>query len=167
MKFILKVLTVFCIFLLASCNKQDRETEIIQLPIHRQFKTETMPVKLSEIDSFTEYKDNLFIVNSIAELPEDIHFGVDDFKRADINFSEYSLVIAYQFIIGDVVAYKYNWLYNNWFDRYQFNISLDKVKDSEYVDGEIERCTYMRSAILVRHIPSDSGWTISLSVNER
>lgn len=138
MKNFIKVFIIFSIALLTSCNREDREPLITPLSIHRQFKTETMHVKLSDIDSFTGYEDELFIVNSITNLPEDIYFSVEDFKRADINFSEYSLVVVYQLIPGDIVNYKYGWEYNNWYERYQFCISLDKIKDSEYINGETD-----------------------------
>ncbi len=111
-----------------------------------------MPVKLSELKDFTEYKDKLFIVNSIDELPDDKYFSTEDFVRANINFYEYSLVIVYQLILGDIVTYQYSWCYDNWEERYQFNTTYDRIKDSEYVDGEIENFTYLRSAILVRRI---------------
>ena len=99
MKQILNILILLSIVLFTSCNKEDREPEYTPLTIHRQFNTQTMPVKLSELKDFTEYKDKIFIVNSIDELPEDKYFSTEDFVRANINFSEYSLVIVYQLIL--------------------------------------------------------------------
>lgn len=166
MKQILNILILLSIVLFTSCNKEDREPEYTPLTIHRQFNTQTMPVKLSELKDFAEYKDKLFIVNSIGELPEDSHFSTEDFVRANINFSEYSLVIVYQLILGDIVTYQYSWCYDNWEERYQFNTTYDRIKDSEYVDGEIENFTYLRSAILVRRIPADAKWSISMGIYE-
>lgn len=125
-----------------------------------------MPVKLSELKDFTEYKDKIFIVNSIDELPEDKYFSTEDFVRANINFSEYSLVIVYQLILGDIVTYQYGWYYDNWDEHYQFNTIYDRIKDSEYVDGEIENFTYLRSAILVRRIPFDAKCSILMDIYE-
>jgi len=165
MKYIFFLL--LAIGLLTSCNKDEGDPEFTPLPIERQFKTETLPVKLSELKDFTEYEDEVFIVNSIDELPDDKHFSVEDFTKANINFSEYSLIIAYQLLFGDITSFSYGWCYNNWFDRYQFNTKLGYVKDSEYEAGEIENLTFIRSAVLVRHIPSDSDCTISLSIYEQ
>lgn len=167
MKQILNILVMLSITLLTSCNKEDIEPEYTPLTIHRQFNTQTMPVKLSELKDFTEYKDKIFIVNSIDELPEDWHFSTEDFLRANINFSEYSLIIAYQLIIGDIVTHQYEWCYNNWDERYQFNTIYDRIKDSEYVNGEIENFTYLRSAILVRRIPSDARCSILMYIHEQ
>ncbi len=166
MKQILNILILLSIVLFTSCNKEDREPEYTPLTIHRQFNTQTMPVKLSELKDFTEYKDKIFIVNSIDELPEDKYFSTEDFVRANINFSEYSLVIVYQLILGDIVTYQYGWCYDNWDESYQFNTIYDRIKDSEYVDGEIENFTYLRSAILVRRIPFDAKCSILMDIYE-
>lgn len=61
-------------------------------------------------------------------------------------------------ILGDIVTYQYGWCYNNWEERYQFNTTYDRIKDSEYVNGNIENFTYLRSAILVRRISSLCIW---------
>lgn len=166
MKQILNILFLLSIVIFTSCNKEDREPEYTPLTIHRQFNIQTMPVQLSELKDFTEYKDKIFIINSIDELPEDKYFSTEDFVRANINFVEYSLIISYQLLIGDVVACQYGWCYNNWYEHYQFNTTFDRIKDSEYVDGEIENFTYLRNAILVRHIPSDARCTYSLGIYE-
>lgn len=166
MKQIFNILFLLSFALLTSCNNEDREPEYTPLTIHRQFNTQAMPVKLSELKDFTEYKDKVYIVNSTDELPDDKYFGTNDFVRADINFSEYSLVIVYQLIIGDIVTYQYGWGYNNWDEHYQFNTTYDRIKDSEYVDGKIENFTFLRSAILVRQIPSDAKCYYSLGIYE-
>lgn len=165
MKQILNILILLTFALFTSCNNnEDREPEYTPLTIHRQFNTQTMNVKLSELKGFTEYKDKIFIVNSIDELPEDKYFSTEDFVKANINFSEYSLIIVYQLILGDIVTYQYG--YNNWYEHYQFDTTYDRIKDSEYVDGEIENFTYLRSAILVRRIPSDAKCSISMGIYE-
>ena len=71
MKQILNILILLSLILLTSCNNEDKKPEYTPLTIHRQFNTQTMPVKLSDLKDFTEYKDKIFIVNSIDELPED------------------------------------------------------------------------------------------------
>lgn len=164
MKHLLSILALLAIVLLPSCNKNEREPEYTQLGIHRQFNTQTMSVSLANLKDFTEYKDKIFIVNSIADIPQDSHFSTEDFEHANINFSEYSLIIVYQLLIGDIVSYQYSWGYNNWDEQYQFNTTYDRIKDSEYVDGQIDKFTYIRSAILVRRIPADSPCSISLGV---
>lgn len=167
MKYFLNFFILMSIVLLTSCNKEDKEPEYIPLAIHRQFDTETMRVKLSCLKDFTDYKDEILIVNSLDGLPQDKYFEIEDFRRANINFSEHSLIIVYQLIIGDVVSYKYGWGVNNRDERYEFHASYDFVKDSEYVDGEIENFTFIRSAILVERIPSNSNRIISFSVSAK
>ncbi len=164
MKQILALLALLAIVLLPSCNKHEREPEYTQLGIYRLFNTQTMPVSLANLKDFTEYKDKIFIVNSKADIPVDKHFSTEDFERANINFSDYSLIIVYQLLLGDIVAYNYNWSYNNWEQYYQFNTTYDRLKDSEYVDGEIDRFTYIRSAVLVRRIPADSQCALSVGI---
>lgn len=164
MKYLPYILILFSFLFLNSCDMEDKVPELTPINIHRQFKTETMAVKLSELKDFIEYRDKIFIVNSIDELPEDKYFGTDNLKKANINFSEYSLIIVYQLLMGEITSYKYNWFYNNWFSRYELNIAYDRIKDSEYNDGEIENFTYIRSAILVRHIPKDSICIISTGI---
>lgn len=157
----LKIFLCFSITLLASCSKDSNEPELIPLTIYRHFKTEILPVQLSEVDDFSRYIDRLVIVNSNDEIPTDEHFSVEALKKANINYSEHSLIIVYQLLLGDIATYIYNWYYNNWYDRYEFNTTYDLIKGSEYVDGESERFSYIRCAIVVRHIPSDSNWMIS------
>lgn len=165
MKYILNIIFVLSIALLTSCHKDDSEPAKTPLKIYRQFKTETKTVRLSELESLAGLDDKLCIVNSIEELPDDPFFGTEEFQRAAINFSEYSLIIKYHFVFGDVTGYEYGWYYNNWFLRYEFHITYDIIKDSEYVDGEIDLAIYVRSAILVRHIPSDSRCATCYSEN--
>ena len=165
-KYSLNILSLLLVAISASSNRNDREPEYTPVAIHRQFNTQSKPVKLSELRDFSGYKSRLFIVNSIDELPVDQHFSTDDFIRANINFSDYSLIVAYQLIIGEIVAYHYDWCYNNWDERYQLNTTYDRVRDSEYEDGEIENFTYLRSAVLVRRIPSNANCVISMGVYE-
>lgn len=166
MRYLLKILAVITIVLLISCHKDDSDPLLIPLPIHRHFSTEMISLRVSELDSFPEL-NNLYIVNSIEDLPDDRWFSTEEFLRAGIDFSQYSLIIVYQFIFGDLLTYKYDWCFEDWCLRYQFNIICDRVRDSEYVDGEIERATYIRSAILVNRIPSDSRWIVGISVFDK
>lgn len=154
------IVILFFITMSTSCNN-DNEPEITPLTIHRHFKTEILQLKLSDIDKFSEYKDNLFIVNSTDEIPEDKHFGIETFQEAHINYSDFSLIIVYQLLLGDIKTFKYNWSYNNWFERYQFDLTYDYIKDSENIGDENETFSYIRCAFLVRHIPSNAYWTIT------
>ncbi len=168
MKQILNILLWLSICLLtSSCGKEENESEVVSLTIHRQFDTAVMHGKLSDLNDFSDYEDRGLIVNSLDDLPEDEYFGNEDFIRAQIDFSRYSLILVYQFELGDIISYKYRWCYNNWFDRYQFMATFNRVKDSEYVDGEVENFSYIRSAIVVSHIPSDAKWSISEGVHDR
>lgn len=156
------IVILFFITMSTSCNN-DNEPEITPLTIHRHFKTEILQLKLSDIDKFSEYKDNLFIVNSTDEIPEDKHFGIEPFQEAHINYSDFSLIIVYQLLLGDIKTFKYKWSYNNWFERYEFNMTYDVIKGSEYVDidNEVGSFSYTRCAFIVPHISSNSTWTIS------
>lgn len=167
MKYITNIFILLSIALLTACNKDDKEPELTPLPIHRQFKPEILHVKLSELDKFTDYKDRLYIINSAEEIPEDKYFNSEIFQQANINFSDYSLIIAYQLLLGDIATFKYNWSYNNWEERYQINTIYDRIKGSEYADDNIENFSYIRSAILVRHISADSELAIVSSIYER
>lgn len=166
MRYLLKILAVITIVLLSSCHKDDPDPLISQLPIHRNFGSEMICLRVSELESFPEL-DDLYIVNSIEDLPDDPWFSTEEFRRAGIDFSKYSLIIVYNFIFGDILTYKYDWYFEDWCLRYRFDITCDYVRDSEWVDGELERATYIRSAILVNRIPSDSRWIVGLSLFDK
>ncbi len=167
MKHIVNSLTVIMVILLGSCQKENFEPLQTPLPIYRQFNTEISTIILSEQENFDGFYDNLHIVNSIDELPDDRVFGTEEFRRADINFSKYSLIIAYNLILGDVLTCKYDWSRNNYFLDYAFDVTCERVKDSEFVDGEIQRVSYIRSAILVSHIPSDSRCVMGVDICDK
>ncbi len=155
------IICISIVSLLTSCNKNNNEPEIIPLTIHRHFKTEILQVELAETDKFSEYRDKVYIVNSPNDIPVDKYFGVETFKESNINFTDFSLIIVYQLLLGEVTTFKYDWRYNNWDSRYQFNFTYDSIKGSEYIDGEIDKFSYIRCAFLVHHIPSDAECTIT------
>ncbi len=161
MKNLLNILLLLSLFATSTCNKEEPTPRFKPLPIHNQFKTQTRAVKLSELKDFLDYKDHIFVVNSLNELPDDIHFGTSDFKDADIDFAHYSLIIAYQLCLGEIVSSKYLWGYNTPLSSYEVNLTCDCVKDSKYQDGEIENFTYIRLSFLADKIPTNSNCTLS------
>lgn len=161
MKILINILLLLSLLATSSCNKDELTPLFKPLPIHKQFKTETKPVKLSELKDFLDYKDHIFVVNSLDELPDDIHFGTADFQDADIDFSHYSLIIAYQLCLGEIVSSRYLWGYNTPLSSYQINLTCDCIKDSQYKDGEIENFTFIRLSFLADKIPTNSNCTLS------
>ncbi len=164
MKYLINFLIFVSLFAVASCNKEEEQELFKRLPIYKQFQTETKAVKLSELKDFTDYSDQVFIVNSPEGLPEDIHFDTYVFQNANIDFSKYSLIIAYKLIMGEIGAYQYYWGYNYPLAAYEFMLDYERIKDSQYQDGEIENFTYLRFAMLVDKIPSNSNWVLSSSL---
>ena len=151
--------SLFNLFLLAvlfsffSCNKNEMEPETVSLPVIETFNPVTKEILSSEISDLALYKEQVFVVNSMSELPDDEIFDNEEFLNQDIDFSKYSLIIFYNLQFGKILSTEYKWGYNNYFDQYVVRIIYEIEKGSTYVDGEIELTTYVRGAMLVDHIP--------------
>ena len=139
----------------SSCNKNDVNPVYIPLPIIETFKPVTKEIHFSEIQDLAPYKQQVFIVNSITELPDDEIFGNEEFLDKDIDFSQYSLIIFYDLQFGKIISSKYRWGYATDLEQYQVSIGYEIEKGSEN-DGKMELATYSRGAIMVDHIPSSS-----------
>lgn len=137
---------------LTSCNKNDVAPIYIPLPVIETYHPELKEFDISEIQNSIPYIDETFIVNSIAEIPDDIIFGNDEFLDQDIDFSQYSLIIFYNLQFGKILSTDYKWVYNSDLEQYQVAVSYEIEKDSA-INGEIESATYVRGAMLVDHIP--------------
>lgn len=146
----------FSAVLLTSCNKDEGQPEYIPLKIVYQFEAKIVPLNLSELEDFSSTPHKFYIVNSENDIPENPLIGSADLKAAGINFSQESLLINYTLLLGEINSYQYKWLYDNWFEQYEFCIIYEKIPDSEYIDGEIERVSYIRNAIVVDKIPEDA-----------
>lgn len=153
--------------LLSSCNGDVQEPNFETLTVAFQFNTETKTVDLSGFKDFSDYPDKMYVVNSLEELPADINFDMDEIRHAEIDFTNYSLVLVYNLVLGDVLSYQYSWKYNNWRERYEATSTFVRKKDSEYVDSEVDRCTYVRGAFLVKHIPSESLYIGATTIREQ
>jgi hypothetical protein len=154
--------------LLSSCyDYKPFIPEYTPLTVYQQLNTEQMTVDLSELSDFKDFPEKTYIVNSVDELPVDTHFKTDEILKANIDFTKFSLIISYQLILGDMVSYQYGWRYNNWSESYELNTTFVRVKGSEYVGGELSKCTYVRSAIIVKQVPSNSNYKVSTSISER
>lgn len=140
----------------SSCNKNDYTPTYIPLAIVETFNTEMKEFVISEIQDIAHYREEIFVVNSISELPEDEIFGKDEFLDQDIDFSKYSLIIFYDIEFGKIESMKYRWVYATDVNKYQVSISYEIEKGSDFVDGKVEWVTYVRGAMLVDQIPSSS-----------
>jgi hypothetical protein len=167
MRNLVSLLIVSIAMLLTSCYDDDSKPEYEALTVDFQFNTSTKAVDLSELEDFSDYQDHLYVVNSLDELPADDNFDMDEILKADIDFTNYSLIVVYNLVLGDVISYQYRWKYNNWRERYEATSTFVRKKDSEYVNGEVGRCTYVRGAFLVKHIPSESLYVGSMAVYEK
>ncbi len=137
---------------------------ITRLPIDCVVETVIVPVKLSEIDDMASYKDEVFIVNSPDDIPDNKIIDSDDLKAVNIDFTRQSMIILYQMQIGKIVSSEYRWLYNDWEEYYLFDSVFKKIKDSEYENGEIENFSYIRSALIVKQISPTSriSWSVDI-----
>ena len=139
-----------------SCNKNDTSPIYIPLPVIETFNPVMKEFYYSESQGLPIINENVYVVNSISELPEDEIFGNEEFMNQDIDFSQYSLIIFYNLKVGKILSTKYRWGYNTDFEKYQVSISYEIEKGSDFVDGEVELVTYVRGAMLVDKISSSS-----------
>lgn len=166
MKYIYPI-TALLLCLFSSCDKSSDAPELIKrLPVDRVFKTVILPVKLSEITGLDAYKEKVYIVNSADEFPDSEIIPCDDLEAVDVDFTRQSMIISYQLHLGKIVSAEYRWLYNDWDDHYTLDTTFKKIKDSEYENGAVENLSYLRSALLVTRILSDSRISWSYQVKE-
>lgn len=157
---------IFCLISLlmlsVSCNKKETEPIYIPLSIKQTFETEMKEFNISHIEDWSPINDTVKIINSLSELPADEIFGNEEFLSVD--FSQHSLIIVYDVQFGKVMSARYRWGYNNYFEQYDVNINYEVIKDSQCIDGEITFATFIRGAILVDRIPSDSEIIATIGV---
>lgn len=139
-----------------SCNKNDTSPIYIPLPVIETFNPVIKEFYYSESQGLPIINENVYVVNSISELPEDEIFGNEEFMNQDIDFSQYSLIIFYNLQLGKILSTKFRWGYNTDLEKYQVSISYEIEKGSDFVDGEVELVTYVRGAMLVDKISSSS-----------
>ena len=137
---------------LSSCNKNEHSPIYLPLPVIETFNPVMKEFDISEIQELAHYREEVFVVNSISELPEDEIFDNDEFLDQDIDFSKYSLIIFYDIEFGKIESMKYRWVYATDIEQYQVSINYEIEKGSDIVNGEVERITYVRGAMLVDHI---------------
>ena len=148
-----------------SCNKNEAVPTYIPLSIIETFDPLMKEIVISEIQDLAPYQPHVFVVNSIADLPDDEVFGNDELINKNIDFSQYSLIIFYNLQFGKVLSTGYRWGYNTDFNQYQVTIGYEIEKGSDN-DEKFELATYMRGAILVDHIPSSSEVLQMIGVNQ-
>ena len=141
---------------LSSCNKNDENVTYIPLPTIEIYAPVMKEFYYSESQGLPVIKEKTYVVNSMSELPEDEIFGNEEFLNQDIDFSKYSLIIFYDIEFGKILSTKYRWGYSTDLEFYQVGISYEIEKGSQFVDGNVERVTYIRGAMLVDHIPQQS-----------
>ncbi|MCH5240012.1 MAG: hypothetical protein J1F38_07295 [Muribaculaceae bacterium] len=148
---------VLCLFGLSlgltSCNKNNATPIYIPLPVIETFNPVMKEFYYSESQGLPIINENVYVVNSISELPDDDIFGNEEFMNQEIDFSQYSLIIFYNLQLGKILSTKFRWGYNNDLEKYQVSISYEVEKGSDIIDGEVELVNYVRGAMLVDHIP--------------
>lgn len=151
---------ILCLFGLSlglySCNKNDPTPIYIPLPVIETFKPLMKEIYISTSQDFIPLNEHVYVVNSISELPHNEIFNNEEFLNNEIDFSKYSLIIFYDFAFGKIRSTKYRWVYATDINKYQVSISYEIERGSDIVDGEIEMVTYVRGAMLVDQIPSNS-----------
>lgn len=150
---------------MTSCNKNDSTPTYLPLPVVETFKPVMKEFHYSESQGLPDINEKAYVVNSISELPDDKIFGKEEFLTQDIDFSQYSLVIFYDFQLGKILSTKYRWGFNSDLEHYQVSISYEVEKGSDFIDGELELVTYVRGALLVNHIPSQTFVSQSIGVH--
>ena len=148
----------------SSCNKNDANPIYISLPIVETFEPMMKEIIIYETNDKPSFREHVYVVNSIDELPNDYIFGNDEFLDKDIDFSQYSLIIFYDHEFGKIVSTRCRWVYATDFNKYQVSISYEIEKGSDVVDGEFDLVTYVRGAMLVDQIPSSSDVIMSVGV---
>ena len=142
--------------ILTSCNKNEATPTFISLPVIETFNPVMKELDISEIQNLELFKEQVFVINTISELPKDDIFGTDEFLDQDIDFSQYSLIIFYDIEFGKIASMKYRWGYAIDMDQYQVSINYEIEKGSDFINGEIGLVTYVRGAMLVDYIPTQS-----------
>ena len=105
------------------------------------------------------YPRDGFVVNSRADFPRDIVFGLEDIKSADIDFSQYTLLIQYVLVPGYVQSHNMLWQKNNADNKFEF-VTWFKTSD---LQESSDAFTYYRAAILVKKIPAQQLSLIHIS----
>lgn len=148
-----------------SCHKEENKDLTISLPIVSTFPTEIITDDVEVLKGQGMHLNNkVYVVNSLEDLPEDKFFSVENFRNANIDFTNYSLIIGYDFELGTITSYKYSWSYDDFENRYHLGTFL-RIVDNNKEGVEPIIVSYMRSAILVRHIPSDSKVIMNIGVS--
>ena len=140
----------------SSCNKNDSTPIYLPLPVIESFTPMMKEFIISDSQDLVPYSEHTYIVNAISELPESDIFGDKEFVDQDIDFSRYSLIIFYDLEFGKIESIRYRWGYATDIDKYQVSISYEIEKGSDIIDGEMVLATYVRGAMLVDKIPSNS-----------
>lgn len=157
-KTILYLLASLCMIMFASCDDNDKPGHESFLSVHLQYALRskvldwpaTSPIVKEEIAALTE---GVYIVNDIDDLPDTSLFD-DDFKDADIDFSQYSLIISYRITGYRTKGHTYGWGLNSSSNLYSFYIHyLYDPNDDGLADNNV---CLIRNAILVKRIPSSS-----------
>lgn len=148
-----------------SCNKNETSPIYIPLSVIETFNPAIKEFIITESQDIIQYKEDTIIVNSISELPDDIVFGNEEFIRQDLDFSKYTLIIFYDLEFGKILSIKYRWGYDTVLDLYQVSISYEIEKGSDIADGKIELASYVRGAMLVDKIPSQSIVSQSVGIH--
>lgn len=147
-----------CMIMFAACDDNDEPDYNSYLPIDRQYAPKTKVLDWPATPSIVKEEiaaltADVYLVNSVDDLPDTSLFD-DDFNAADIDFSQYSLIISYRITGYRPKSHTYGWGQNNSSERYSFYIHyIYNPNDDSLADNNI---CLTRNAILVKHIPSTS-----------
>lgn len=140
-----------------SCNRHPDSPPLFeQLDIVTEYEPQSTLLKWGEMtpDERHEYPSGGFMINSRDEFPDDPRYNLSDLKAADIDFDNYTLLVAFDILPGYVLGHRLYWQFDHTENQLQFLTWTELTEGSD--DDEFEEFTYYRSAITVSKIAPDA-----------
>lgn len=148
MKYLNLILIALCLCFTA-CNSNDEPIPNSSIPIYESYLPGNVIFEVNDTefrDKIKGWNNEMFIVNSLDELPNDPLGLPESFSK--INFTDKTLLVYYNVHTYDIVAYESQIIKNNTEGQYDWIIRLVTSGDLNYSD-EIERMAITRYAILI------------------
>ena len=146
--------------LLCACNRHSEPPVETMWPIQETYMPCSIEFDKSDIDFLTtcrEWEDKNFIVNDVAELPND-PLGFNETYR-NISYKNYSLVLVYRLHRWSIDTYRCSFMRNN--VEITFNWTLT-VGSNNFDPQGTNKVIITRFAITVKKLPEDIdlniGW---------
>lgn len=167
------LISIIC---LSACNNHSEDDMDVRLPIAYELEPRSTIIQWGDMtsDERKKYHREGYVVNSLSDLPDNLIFSNKDLIAADIDFSQYTLLLYYQLFPGYVISHYYGWCYNNPEKVYRLYSNFETVDGIKPADPDSstqpsdnpeltdssytlpDDFTYYRSAIVVPKIPASA-----------